>query len=150
MQINPRRTTFSFAPPVDNAAAWHLRLDDFATKLTAAFPEAVTWPEGPLGPRGAETLSFEMPLGDGVWLEGLATTPFPELGSVLVEKASADEAAVIAVWLRDVFAPAPDLVHFTSEMALDRGEVTYTALPPHGSVTEVAAALQQHLERADM
>ena len=42
------RTTFSFAPPVDDAAAWHLRLDDLAAKITEAFPEhpppwAQTW-----------------------------------------------------------------------------------------------------------
>ncbi|MFD7231083.1 hypothetical protein [Streptomyces sp. NPDC059881] len=148
-QTNARRTTFSFAPPVDSATAWHLHLEDLATKITEAFPGASTDVEGDLGPRSADALSFEVPLGDGVWLEGLATTPYPEVGSIMVMQASAEEAAHFAVWLRDSFVPSPDLVHFTSELALDAGVDTYGIIPPHGSTDEIARTLQQHIESTE-
>ena len=128
-QISARRTTFSFAAPVDDATAWHLRLDGLASSLTEAFPEGAATLEGGLGPREADSLSFEVPLGEGVWLRGLATSPYPEMGSVMVMDASAAEAAAFGVWLRDSFVPSPELVHFTSEMALDRGEEAYWVVP---------------------
>ncbi|MEU0394519.1 hypothetical protein ABZ208_17420 [Streptomyces sp. NPDC006208] len=143
------RTTFSFAPPVDDAAAWHLRLDDLAAKITEAFPGSSTSMRGDLGPRSADALSFEVPLGDGLWLEGLATTPYPEIGSVVVMQASAVEAARFAVWLRDSFVPAPDLIHFTSELALNNGDDAYWVLPTHGSIDEIAQTLQQHIDAND-
>lgn len=143
------RTTFSFAPPVNDAAAWHLQLDDLAAKITEAFPGASTSLGADLGPRSADALSFEVPLGDGVWLEGLATTPYPEIGSVMVMQASAVEAAQFAAWLRDSFVPSPDLVHFTSELALNKGDDAYWVLPPHGSVDEIAQTLQQHIDATD-
>ncbi|MFD4139950.1 hypothetical protein [Streptomyces sp. NPDC058572] len=143
------RTTFSFAPPVDDAAAWHLRLDDLAAKITEAFPGSSTSLGGDLGPRSADALSFEVPLGDGLWLEGLATTPYPEIGSVMVMQASAAEAARFAAWLRDSFVPAPDLVHFTSELALNNGDDAYWVLPAHGSIDEIEQTLQQHIDATD-
>ncbi|MFK4221875.1 hypothetical protein [Streptomyces sp. NPDC019890] len=143
------RTTFSFAPPVDDAAAWHLRLDHLAAEITEAFPGSSTSLGGDLGPRSAKALTFEVPLGDGVWLEGLATTPYPEIGSVMVMQASAAEAAQFAAWLRDSFVPSPDLVHFTSELALNNGDDAYWVLPPHGSVDEITQALQQHIDSTD-
>ncbi|WNO71528.1 MULTISPECIES: hypothetical protein [unclassified Streptomyces] len=140
------RTTFSFAPPVDDAAAWHLRLDDLAAGIVEAFPGASTSWGADLGPRSAEALTFEVPLGAGVWLEGLATTPCPEVGSVMVMHASAAEAARFALWLRDSFVPSPDLVRFTSEMALNNGDDAHGHLPPYGSVDEIAQTLQQHID----
>jgi hypothetical protein len=146
---NPRRTTFSFAPPVDNAAAWDLNLDNLANRLLQAFPGASATPEGPLGPRASEGLSFELPLGGGVWLEGLANMPYPGMGSVMAVMATADEAAVLARWLRDSVAPAPDLVYFTSELALDRGDTDYQQIPPQADREEIARVLQDHLDHAD-
>ncbi|MEU0394524.1 hypothetical protein ABZ208_17450 [Streptomyces sp. NPDC006208] len=143
------RTTFSFAPPINDAAAWHLQLDDLANKVIEAFPGASTSLGGDQGPRSADALSFEVPLGDGVWLEGLATTPYPEIGSVMVMHASAAEAAQLGIWLRDSFVPSPDLVHFTSELALSNGDDTSWALPPPASVDEIARTLQQHMEATD-
>ena len=143
------RTTFSFAPPVNDAAAWHLQLDDLAAKITEAFPGASTSLGGDLGPRSADALTFEVPLGDGVWLEGLATTPYPEIGSIMVMQASAAEVAQFAAWLRDSFVPSPDLVHFTSELALNNGDDAYWVLPPHGSVDEITQTLQQHIDSTD-
>lgn len=146
---SPRRTTFSFAPPVDDAAAWHLDLQDLANRLLQGFPGASAIPQGELGPRAADALSFELPLGDGVWLEGLATTPYPGVGSVMALMASADEAAVLAMWLRDFLAPSPDLVYFTSELALDREDSDYQQIPPQGGREEIAQVLQAHLEYVD-
>ncbi|MFF3322501.1 hypothetical protein [Streptomyces sp. NPDC002889] len=140
------RTTFSFAPPVNDAAAWHLQLNDLAAEIVEAFPGASTSLGGDLGPRSADALSFEVPLGGGLWLEGLATTPYPGSGSVMVVQASAAEAARFAVWLRDSFVPAPDLVHFTSELALNSGDDAYWVLAPHGSIDEIAQTLQQHID----
>ncbi|MGI5403767.1 hypothetical protein ACQEVG_30805 [Streptomyces sp. CA-135486] len=143
------RTTFCFAPPVDDAAAWHLQLDDLAAKITEAFPGASTSLGGDLGPRSADALSFDVPLGDEVWLEGLATTPCPEIGSVMVMQASAAEAAPFAAWLRDAFVPSPDLVHFTSELSLNNGDDAYWVLPPNGGVDEIAQMLQEHIDATD-
>ncbi|MFE6128527.1 hypothetical protein ACFQ6Q_09680 [Streptomyces sp. NPDC056437] len=140
------RTTFSFAPPVDDAAAWHLRLDDLAASINEAFPGASTSWGGDLGPRSDGALTFEVPLDAGVWLEGLATTPYPGIGSVMVMRASAAEAARFALWLRDSFVPSPDLVQFTSELALNNGDDAHGILPPDGSVDEIADTLQQHID----
>lgn len=146
---DPRRTTFCFAPPVDNATAWNLNIDDLTNRLLQAFPGASATRQGPLGPRAGEGLSFELPLGDGVWLEGLASTPYPEMGSVMAVMATANEAAVLARWLRDFVAPSPDLVHFTSELALDQGDTDYQQIPPRGDLEEITQVLQDHLTEAD-
>ena len=43
--------------------------------------------------------------------------------------ASAAEAAQFAAWLRDSFVPSPDLVNFTSELALNNGDDAYGLSP---------------------
>ncbi|MFM9368170.1 hypothetical protein [Streptomyces sp. Da 82-17] len=148
-QNNARRTTFSFAPPVDNPTAWQLRLDHFADRINEGFPGAFTKLKGHLGPRSIDALTFEVSLSEGVWLRGLATTPYPEMGSVLVMDASAGEAARFAVWLRDSYAPAPDLVQFTTEIAMDLGEETPWEVPPHGTAEDLAQVFQQHIDTFD-
>ncbi|MEU7044325.1 hypothetical protein AB0A77_25150 [Streptomyces varsoviensis] len=143
---NPTHTTFSFAPPTDDALAWHLRLDDLAEKITQSFPGAFTQLQHELGPRDADALSFAVPVSDGEWLEGLATTPYEGMGSVMVLDASAAEAAVFAVWLRDSFIPSPELIEFTSEFALNNGDTATWKLPRSGPAGEIAEALQQHID----
>ncbi|NUK38581.1 hypothetical protein HRW12_33635 [Streptomyces lunaelactis] len=143
------RDTLPPEKTANDAAAWHLQLGDLAAKITEAFPGASTSLGGDLGPRSADALSFEVPLGDGVWLEGLATTPYPEIGSVMAVQASAAEAAQFSAWLRGSIVPSPDLVHFTSELALNNGDDAYWVLPPHGSVDEIAQTLQQHIDSTD-
>lgn len=64
----------------------------------------------------------------------------------MVMHASAAEAARFALWLRDSFVPSPDLVRFTSEMALNNGDDAHGHLPPYGSVDEIAQTLQQHID----
>ena len=63
--------------------------------------------------------------------------------------ASADEAAVLARWLRDSFASSPDLVFFTSEEALELGDAVYEQIPVHGGLKEITQVLQEHLANAD-
>ncbi|MBT2385614.1 hypothetical protein [Streptomyces sp. ISL-11] len=143
------RTTFVFHPPLDDALAWNLNLEDLAQRIEQSFPEASTKNEGELGPRPSATLSFEVQIADGVWLEGLATTSFEGMGSVMILGASAEEAAVFAAWLRDSVAPFPELVEFSSELAMNNGDESVWRLPESGSVEEIAEALHRHLEAAD-
>ncbi|MBB5118719.1 hypothetical protein AF335_06200 [Streptomyces eurocidicus] len=146
---NPIRTTFIFHPPLEDALAWNLNLDRLARSLEQSFPDASTKNEGDLGPRPAATLSFEIQIAEGVWLEGLATTPFEGMGSVMVTGASAAEAAVFAAWLRDCFAPSPELVEFSSELAMNSGDESVWHLPESGSLADVTGVLQHHLDVAD-
>ncbi|MFM9372365.1 hypothetical protein [Streptomyces sp. Da 82-17] len=148
-QPGPRRTTFSFAAPIDDAAALRLRLDDFATRVVDGFTDSFTRVEPQLGPRPADALSFEVQLKDGTWVEGLVTNPCPEMGAIMVGKVSASEAAEFAVWLRDSYAPAPDLVEFTTEFAMDVGEDTPWQVPARCSVDELAALFQRHIDTFD-
>ncbi|MFF4406613.1 hypothetical protein [Streptomyces sp. NPDC001404] len=145
---NPIRTRFVFAPPVDDATAWNLSLDRFAEALEQGFPGVWTKHEGPLGPRPSDTLSFEVEIAESVWIEGLTTTPFDGMGSVMVENASASEAAVFAAWLRDSFAPSPELVHFSSEFAMNRGDESVWRIPAAGGTEAIAEELQRHIDTA--
>ncbi|WP_367134494.1 MULTISPECIES: hypothetical protein [Streptomyces] len=146
---NPIRATFIFFPPVDDATAWNLRLEDLAQRIEHAFPGSSTNLEGELGPRPSPALSFEVQVADGLWLEGLATTPFEGMGSVLLYNALADEAAVFAAWLRDSFAPSPGLVHFSSEMALNNGDESVWRVPEAGGLEAITAELQRHVDAAE-
>ncbi|WP_432179679.1 hypothetical protein [Streptomyces sp. NBC_00063] len=71
------------------------------------------------------------------------------MGSVLALEAAATEAAVLARWLRDDLAPAPHLVHFTSELALEIGLTEYSQIPATGDLDDIAAALQAHIDEMD-
>ncbi|MFF1263759.1 MULTISPECIES: hypothetical protein [unclassified Streptomyces] len=144
-----RRTTFSFAAPVDNSDAWNLHLDDFANRLLQAFPGSSAMHEGETGSRPFDAVSFEIPLNGGAWLRGLATAPHPKVGAVMALTASAAEAAVLAHWIRDFYAPSPDLVCFTSELALDQGATDYDRLPPSADTQAIARVLQAHIDTWD-
>ncbi len=143
------RTTFSFAPPVEDAAAWSIELDDFANRLMQSFPGTETWKVGASFPHPQEGLGFDMPIGGGARLEGLVSNPYPQVGAVMALNATAGEAAVLACWLRDRYAPSPDLVHFTSERALELGTTEYGHIPPAGDVLEISRVLQEHLDEVD-
>ncbi|MFI9311151.1 hypothetical protein [Streptomyces triculaminicus] len=146
---NPIRGSFLFFPPVDNAAAWNLRLDDLSQRLLEAFPDSSAWGEGPLGPRPSEALSFEAKISEDVWLDGLASTPFEGMGSILIRDALASEAAIFAKWLRDRYAPAPDLVHFTSEKAMTNGDDSIWKVPSEGDLETITAKLQEHIDATE-
>ncbi|MFD7184505.1 hypothetical protein ACFV90_31495 [Streptomyces sp. NPDC059904] len=144
-----RRVTFSFAAPADNAASWNLDLDEFADGLLRAFPRASATLEGEHGPQPSDALRIEIPLGGGAWLEGLVTMPYPKVGTVLALAASASEAAVLARWLRDFYAPSPDLVYFTSDLALDQGASEYGRIPPSGGTQAIVRVLLEHIDDMD-
>ncbi|MGW2083255.1 hypothetical protein ACWCOW_41455 [Streptomyces sp. NPDC001939] len=144
-----RRVTFSFAAPVDNAAAWNLDVDVFANGLLQAFPGASATREGELDRQPSDSLRIEIPLGEGEWLEGLVTMLYPKVGSVLALTASAAEAAVLARWIRDLYAPSPDLVYFTSDLALDQGATDYGQIPSSGGTQTIARVLQEHIDAMD-
>ncbi|MEU0602193.1 hypothetical protein ABZ484_28735 [Streptomyces sp. NPDC006393] len=148
-ETDARRTTFSFAPPVDDAAAWDIQLNDFAERLMQGFPGTETWLLGAQAPHPQEGLGFDMPLGGGTRMEGLVNTPYPKVGAVMALNATADEAAVLARWLRDHYAPAPDLVQFTSERALELGVTEYGRIPTTGDVHEISRVLREHLDEVD-
>ncbi|MEU6421264.1 hypothetical protein [Streptomyces spiralis] len=82
-------------------------------------------------------------------MEGLVNTPYPKVGAVMALNATADEAAVLARWLRDHYAPAPDLVHFTSERALELGVTENGRIPATGDVHEISRVLREHLDEVD-
>ncbi|MEV4505120.1 hypothetical protein [Streptomyces klenkii] len=144
---NPIRTRFSFAPPVDDALAWNLRLDVLAQAIEEAFPGAWTKAEGRLGPRPSEALSFEIQAVGDAWVEGTATSPIEGAGAVVVD-ATVQEASVFARWLRDSFIPSPDLIEFSSEFAMNRGDFSTWQLPRTGPAEDIAAALQAHIDAA--
>ncbi|MFE7118695.1 hypothetical protein ACFU99_25085 [Streptomyces sp. NPDC057654] len=147
---NARRTTFIFAPPVNDARAWNLRLDHLAECVERDFPGSYTRLEHGMGPRrNADALSFEVEIAEGVWLDGLATTPYEGMGTVMACLASPREAAVLAAWLRDSFIPSPELIEFSSEAAMEGGEEASWRLPVSGPVEEIAETLRQHLESAE-
>ncbi|MEU7052711.1 hypothetical protein J3S85_00855 [Streptomyces lavenduligriseus] len=148
-ESNARRTTFSFAPPVDDAAAWGIELNDFANRLMQGFPGTETWPLGSQAPHPQEGLGFDMPLGGGAHMEGLVHTPYPKVGAVMALDTTADEAAVLARWLRDHYAPTPDLVHFTSERALELGITAYGRIPATGDLYEISRVLQEHIDTVE-
>ncbi|WSQ09504.1 hypothetical protein OG604_17990 [Streptomyces sp. NBC_01231] len=148
-ESDARRTTFSFAAPVDDAAAWDLALDDFANRLIQGFPGTETWTLGTQVPYPQDGLGFDMPLGGGARMEGLLSAPYPKVGAVMALDATASEAAVLARWLRDQYAPSPDLVHFTSERALELGVTEYGQIPATGDAQEIARVLREHLDEVD-
>ncbi|MFD4994826.1 hypothetical protein [Streptomyces buecherae] len=143
-----RRTTFVFTPPSDDATAWSLELDALAAHLKREFPGAWTKPEQQLGPGLANGLSFEVQLPDGAWLRGLATQVRADSGAVSVMDATAREAAVLAVSLRDNFVPASNLIEFYSDLGVEIGHGP-DPLPAQGSVEEIATVLQGHLDTVD-
>lgn len=58
---------------------------------------------------------------------------------------TADEAAAFAVWLRDSFAPAPDLVRFVGSLAMANGEDAPSPLPAEGGREDIGDLLRRHL-----
>ncbi|WKU48249.1 hypothetical protein Q3V23_31625 [Streptomyces sp. VNUA116] len=71
------------------------------------------------------------------------------MGSVLLYNALASEAAVFAGWLRNSFTPSPELVHFSSEMAMNNGDESVWRIPETGGVEAIAAELQRHIDAAE-
>ncbi|XUM00046.1 hypothetical protein ACQ86F_24145 [Streptomyces venezuelae ATCC 10712] len=94
-------------------------------------------------------LDFEIEPAPDVWLAGTAALTEPDHTYLALTDVTADEAGPFALWLRDDFAPAPDLVRFTSSLAMANGEDTPSSLPVEGGGDAITALLRRHLEAFD-
>ncbi|MYV71562.1 hypothetical protein GT043_37695 [Streptomyces sp. SID2131] len=82
-------------------------------------------------------------------MDGTAAVTEPDYAYVTLTDATADEAGVFAVWLRDSFVPAPDLVRFASSLAMANGEDTPSSLPTGGVQDDISDLLRRHLDAFD-
>ncbi|MEW1724912.1 hypothetical protein [Streptomyces sp. NPDC093109] len=139
------RATFIFHPPVDDAAAWHMTIEGFVHILTKSFPDAFTkYRTSRL--RGSDAVDFEVEIGKGVWLEGVAQTPVEDSAVITLVEATAREAAEFALWIRSSLIPSPELLRFSSDRAMESGYDAEWQLPPSSEVSDVEAAFLGHLE----
>jgi len=138
------RATLLFYPPVDDASSWHMTFERFETALKHQFPDAVTQLI-PTRFRGGHYLDFEVTVGQGADVQGMATIPVEECGCITLIGVSPGEAAPIAKWLRDGFSPSPELIRFSSEGAMEIGDETNWELPTSGSVEEIEEDLRAHI-----
>ncbi|MGW6389911.1 hypothetical protein ACWFR1_05255 [Streptomyces sp. NPDC055103] len=94
-------------------------------------------------------LDFEIELAPDVWPDGTAAIAEPDYAYVTLTDVTADEAGAFAVWLRDSFAPAPDLVRFANSLAMVNGEDTPSPLPAEGDREDIGDLLRRHLDAFD-
>ncbi|MFC9389503.1 hypothetical protein [Streptomyces venezuelae] len=142
------RTNFAFYPPERNGGAWHATLDSLERALREAFTDP-TIGHRRSGVHDTTVLDFEVELAPDVWLDGTAAIIEPDYAYITLIDATADEAGTFAVWLRDSFAPAPDLVRFASSLAMANGEDTPSPLPTEGDRNAIGDLLRRHLEQFD-
>ncbi|MFJ1750929.1 hypothetical protein ACIOJD_32525 [Streptomyces sp. NPDC088116] len=143
------RTNFSFYPPEEDGGAWHATLYTLERALSQAFPEP-TLEYRKSGIHNMAVLDFEIELVPDVWVDGTAAMPRPDYSYITLTDVTADEAAVVAVWLRDSFVPAAHLVRFASSLAMANGGDVPSPLPATGGVEEIRAVLRDHLDAIDM
>jgi hypothetical protein len=139
--------SFVFSPPDDAPDSWALTdPEDFSRRLADAFPETGTLPEKPWDKRESRwTLSFEVLIGD-VWLEGMATTPWPGAGSFSVDNATPSEAAQLIHWFREQYVPVTASIVFTTGLGLENGVDEPKELPEAVDVETIALVLGDHAE----
>ena len=139
--------SFVFSPPDDAPDSWALTgPEDFARRLADAFPESGTLLEKPWDKRESRwTLSFEVLIG-GVWLEGMATTPWPGVGSFSVDNATPGEAAQLIHWFREQYVPATASLVFTTGLHLAHGVDEPKALPADIDIDTITHDLGVHAE----
>lgn len=142
------RTNFAFYPPEGNGGAWHATLDSLERALRESFPDP-TIGHRRSGVHEMTVLDFEIELSPDVWLDGTAAITDPDYAYVTLTDVTADEAGAFAVWLRDSFAPAPNLVRFASSLAMANGEDTPSPLPTQGSREAISDLLRRHLDAFD-
>jgi hypothetical protein len=146
MQEEPKRYTFIFAPPEDDAECWNLDIRTFAEKLKETFSDSCGTRElGDLGFRPAPTLSFEVELSSGEWLDGTVSSPLPATGSVVLSLATPQEGAEFGKWLRDVLVPDGAPVRFTSELALENGVEDARTIPQVGDASGIVGVVEEHV-----
>ncbi|MFE0643052.1 hypothetical protein ACFW2Y_15755 [Streptomyces sp. NPDC058877] len=142
------RTNFAFYPPEGDGGAWHATLDSLERALREAFPDP-TIGHRRSGVHEMTVLDFEIELAPDVWLDGTAAITEPDYAYITLTDATADEAGTFAVWLRDSFAPAPNLVRFASSLAMANGEDTPSLLPVEGGREDIGDLLRRHLDAFD-
>ncbi|MFE2558340.1 hypothetical protein ACFXGT_20405 [Streptomyces sp. NPDC059352] len=142
------RTNFGFYPPEEDGGAWHATLDSLQRALREAFPDPTIGHRGS-GVHEMTVLDFEIELAPDVWLDGTAAVTEPDYAYITLTDVTADEAGAFAVWLRDSFAPAPNLVRFASSLAMANGEDTPLPLPTEGSREDISGLLRRHLDTFD-
>ncbi|RSS46549.1 hypothetical protein [Streptomyces sp. WAC08241] len=142
------RTNFAFHPPEGDGGAWHATLVSLERALREGFPDP-TIGHRRSGVHEMTVLDFEIELAPDVWLDGTAAITEPDYAYITLTDVTADEAGAFAVWLRDSFAPAPDLVRFVSSLAMANGEDTSSPLPVEGDREDIGALLRRHLDAFD-
>ncbi|MFF8381318.1 hypothetical protein ACF07V_34975 [Streptomyces sp. NPDC015661] len=142
------RTNFAFCPPEGDGGAWHATLQTLERALREAFLDSVT-AHRRSGLHAMAVLDFEIEPSPDVWVDGTAAITEPDYAYITLTDVTADEAGVFAVWLRDSFVPAPNLVRFTSSLAMANGEDTTLPLPATGSREDISGLLRRHLDAFD-
>ncbi|MFE5482691.1 hypothetical protein [Streptomyces sp. NPDC056527] len=142
------RTNFAFYPPEGDGVAWHATLRTLERALREAFPDP-TIGYRRSGVHEMTVLDFEIEPAPDVWVDGTAAIAEPDYAYITLTDVTADEAGAFAVWLRDSFAPAPDLVRFASSLAMANGEDTPSPLPTQGSREAISDLLRRHLDAFD-
>ncbi|WP_329620503.1 hypothetical protein OG357_08090 [Streptomyces sp. NBC_01255] len=142
------RTNFAFHPPEGHGGAWQATVESLERALREAFPDPVVGYRRS-GVHEMTVLDFEIELAPDVWVDGTAALTGPDYAYITLTDVTAGEAGVFAVWLRDSFAPQPNLVRFTSSLAMANGEDTPSPLPAEGSRDDVTGLLRRHLDAFD-
>ncbi|MFF8512998.1 hypothetical protein ACF064_33495 [Streptomyces sp. NPDC015492] len=137
------RTTFLFYAPERDPHAWGLDLAGLGEALRESFSQVRYKVLRDRTHQGEPYLSFWAGTDDGTEYDGTATVHGRDC--VMLSDTTASEAASFLLWLRDTHLPAPDLVRFSSEPAVERGIETDWRLPADGDRARVADELRHHL-----
>ena len=139
IDLDECRTTYLLYAPAKNPGGWNLDLAAFGEALEAAFAEARYETR-----QGRQVrLSFWAMTEEGMEFTGFASNEGRD--TVLLADNTAAEAAVFIVWLRDSFLPAPDLIRFSSEPAVEKGIETDRRMPVNGDRSRITEELKHHL-----
>ncbi|MFF3361045.1 hypothetical protein [Streptomyces misionensis] len=139
MDLDEYQTTYLLYAPAKNPDGWNLDLPAFGEALEAAFAEVRYEAR-----QGRQLrLSFWAMTEEGIEFTGYASNEGRD--TVLLTDNTADEAALFIVWLRDVFLPAPDLIRFSSEPAVEKGIETDWRMPATGDRSRIAEELKHHI-----
>ncbi|WP_153813554.1 hypothetical protein [Streptomyces sp. SUK 48] len=139
MDLDEYRTAYLLYAPAESPAGWHLDPTTFGTALEAAFAEVRHEAR-----RGRLfRLVFWAMTEEGTGFTGSASNEGRD--TVLLDDSTADEAAAFIAWLRDDFLPAPDLIRFSSEPAVEKGIETDWRVPANGDRSCIAEELKRHV-----
>ncbi|MFJ8826179.1 hypothetical protein ACIREE_30960 [Streptomyces sp. NPDC102467] len=143
MDLDDYQTSFLLYAPARNPHGWNLDLPSFAETLQATFPEARCAAQQSDVSPGTARLQFYAVTDEGEEFDGLANTDGRD--NVLLIDNTAAEAAVFIEWLRDSVLADPDLIRFSSELAVESGIETDWRVPAVGDREAIIDELQQHI-----